>query len=148
MILELIPPDTMQLQLQKKLLKLKETLSYLKKCEKNLPEGHLRVAQKGNKRPQFYHYTSSDDLTGKYIRKNQIDFAKTLAQKDYNEDIIPLLQKEISALEEYLSKASCGKSLTEFYTTLCTPRRTLITPVTLTDEQYVAKWQEITWAGR
>ena len=33
MILELIPPNTMQLQLQKKLEKLKETLAYLKKCE-------------------------------------------------------------------------------------------------------------------
>ena len=27
-------------------------------------------------------------------------------------------------------------------------RRALITPVTLTDEQYAARWQEVSWTGR
>ena len=148
MNIELIPPDTLGQQLQEKLQQLKNTLTYLKKYEKNQPAGHLRVAQKGDKRPQFYHYTSPDNLTGKYIRKNQISFARKLAQKDYNENIIQLLQKEITELEEYLSKANCGKAISEFYITLCEPRRTLITPITLTDEQFVAKWQEVTWVGR
>ena len=146
--MELIPPDTLGQQLHEKLQQLKNTLAYLKKAERNHPDGHLRVAQKGDKRPQYYHYTSPDNLTGKYIRKKQIGFAKTLAQKDYNEQIIQLLQKEIATLEEYLSKADCGKSLNEFYATLCEPRQVLITPLTLTDEQYTAQWQAATWVGR
>ena len=148
MKMELIPPDTLEVQLQEKLQQLKNTLTYLKKCEKNQPKGHLRVAQKADKRPQYYHYTSPDNLTGKYIRKNQIEFAKKLAQKDYNEQIIQLLQKEIAALDEYLSITTCGKAINEFYPSLCEPRRKLITPVTLTEEQYVAKWKEVIWVGR
>lgn len=145
---ELISPDTTTLQLQQRLLQLKEALEELTKRKKELPKGHLRVAQKGSARPQFYQYKSPDDLTGKYIRKRNISFAKTLAQKDYEEDIIPLIQKEIAALQEYLTQTRNGRILTDFYEKLCPARRALITPVTLTDDQYVANWQEVSWTGR
>lgn len=145
---ELISPDTTNLQLQQRLLQLKEALEELTKRKKELPKGHLRVAQKGSARPQFYQYKSPDDLTGKYIRKRNISFAKTLAQKDYEEDIIPLIQKEIAALQEYLTQTRNGRILTDFYEKLCPARRELITPVTLTNEQYAAHWKEVSWAGR
>ena len=69
-----------------------------------MPQGHLRVAQKGDKRPWFYHYTSPDDLTGKYIRKKDIEFAQALAQKDYNETLIEQLQIEITAIQKFLTQ--------------------------------------------
>ena len=84
MINELIPPDQLTSLLQKRLLQLNEALAQLKKTQKNQPTGHLRIAQKGTNRNYFYHYTSPDDLTGKYIPKKQIALAKALAQKDYN----------------------------------------------------------------
>lgn len=148
MSIELIPPDTLNSQLQEKLKHLKHALSLLLKRTKNPPEGHLRVAQKGTHRPQYYHYTNPDDFTGKYIRKNQIDFARSLAQNDYDEKIINIIQKEIKSLEMYLSQTGNGNSISEFYDNLCTPRRELITPVTLTNEQYAAKWQKVTWVGK
>lgn len=145
MKMELIAPDTLTLQLQQKLLILKETLAQLILDRKNQPKGHLRVAQKNNGRPQYYHYTTPDDLTGKYIRKKNINFARILAQKDYNEEIILQLQKEIAALETYLSQTTSNFS--KFYTTLCPGRRTLVTPVTLTNEKYAAQWLEKNWTG-
>ncbi len=145
---ELIPPDTLTPQLTQRLLHLKEALEEITKSKKNLPKGHLRVAQKGSARPQYYQYTRPDDLTGKYIRKKNISFAKTLAQKDYVENIIPILKKEIAALEEYLTHTNNGRTITDFYENLCPARRELITPVTLTNEQYAARWQEVSWAGR
>jgi hypothetical protein len=83
MINELIPPDTLTPALQKKLAQLNAALIQLKKLQKNQPPGHLRIAQKGGNRNYFYHYTSSDDFTGKYLRKNEQALAKALAQKDY-----------------------------------------------------------------
>lgn len=144
--MELIPPDTLTAQLQQRLLILKEAQTQLTRNVKNQPGGHLRVSQKANSRPQYYHYTSPDDLTGKYICKKNINFAKTLAQKDYNEDVIVQIQKEITALEKYLSQTGCDH--TNFYNALCPARRELITPVTLTDEQYANRWQAASWAGR
>ena len=147
MITELIPPNTITSQLHQRLQQLKEVLSELSKNQKKYPEGHLRVAQRGVARAQYYHYTNPTDFTGKYIRKKNIDFAKLLAQKDYEESIIPLLQKEISALEEYLTQTDNGSVISEFHESLCPARHALITPVTLTDKEYAAVWQEVSWMG-
>ena len=95
MINELIPPDQLAPLLQKRLLQLNEALTQLKKTQKKPPAGHLRIAQKGTNRNYFYHYTSPDDLNGKYIPKKQIELAKTLAQKDYNLKLIKQIEKEI-----------------------------------------------------
>lgn len=148
MKMELLPPNTTASQIQQRLLQLKEALLELTKNQKNQQMGHLRVSQRGSARPQYYHYTTPTDFTGKYIRKKNLTFAKNLAQKDYEENIIPLLQKEITVLEEYLTQTSNGHSISEFYESLCPARSALINPVTLTDEQYAANWQEVSWAGR
>ena len=55
---ELLLPDTLASQMQKRLMQLQTTLQKLKESQKEMPQGHLRVAQKGDKRPWFYHYTS------------------------------------------------------------------------------------------
>lgn len=147
MINELIPPDQLAPLLQKRLLQLNEALAQLKKTQKNQPAGHLRIAQKGTNRNYFYHYTSPDDLTGKYIPKKQIELAKALAQKDYNLKLIKQVEKEIFALQEYLTQSKDGTAIQTLYNNLCPARQTLVTPTLLTDEQYLAEWKTITWQG-
>ena len=145
---ELLLPDTLATQMQKRMVQLQTTIQKIRETQKEMPKGHLRVAQKGNKRPWFYHYTSPDDLTGKYIRKKDTEFAKALAQKDYNATLIAQLQKEITTLQEYLTQSQNGRAIPKLYENLCPARQTLITPVTLTDEQYIAQWKSVTWQGR
>ena len=145
---ELLLPDTLATQIQKRLLQLQATLRKIRETQKGMPQGHLRVAQKGNKRPWFYHYTSPDDLTGKYIRKKDIEFAKALAQKGYNNTLLEQLQKETTALQEYLTQSQNGRAIPKLYESLCPARQTLITPATLTDEQYIAQWKNVIWQGR
>lgn len=147
MINELIPPDQLDPLLQKRLLQLNAALSQLKKSQNNQPAGHLRIAQKGVKRYYFYHYTSPDDFNGKYIPKNQIEFAKALAQKDYNLKLIKQLEKEILALKEYHTQSKNGTAIQGLYNKLCPARQTLVTPALLTDEQYLSQWKNITWQG-
>ena len=147
MINELIPPEQLAPQLQKRLLQLNEALAQLKKTEKNQPPGHLRIAQKGINRNYFYHYTSPDDFNGKYISKKQIYLAKALAQKDYNLKLIKQIEKEIFALQEYLTQSKEGTAIQTLYDVLCPARQSLITAATLTDEQYLSQWKNITWQG-
>ncbi len=123
MINELIPPDTLAPQLQNWLSQLNAALAQLKKAPKNTPSGHLRVAQKGGKGPYFYHYTSSQDFNGKYIRKKQLPLAKALAQKDYTLKLIKLLEKESHALSEYLTQSKNGTAIQGLYKSLCLPAR-------------------------
>lgn len=145
MITELISPDTLTPALQKKLSQLNAALLQLKKSQKNQPPGHLRIAQKSATRNYFYHYTSPDDFNGKYIRKNQQALAKALAQKDYNLKLINQLEKEIQSLNEYLLQTKNGTAISDLYNSLCPVRQPLITPATLTDEQYASLWKSITW---
>ena len=144
---ELLLPDTLAVQMQKSLVQLQATLQKIKETQKQMPQGHLRVAQKGTKRPWFYLYTRPDDLTGKYIRKKDIDFAKQLAQKDYNTALIEHLEKETIALHEYLTQSQNGRAIPMLYEGLCAARQALITPATLTDRQYIAQWKSVTWQG-
>ena len=145
---ELLLPDTISSQIEKRLSQLQITLQKLKEAQKELPQGHLRIAQKGTKRPWFYHYTSPEYPTGKYIRKKDTQLAKTLAQKDYNSTLIQQIQKEIEALQAYLSQSQNGHAIPKLFESLCPARQTLITPVTLTDEQYISQWKSVTWQGR
>ena len=147
MITELLPPDTLTPALQKKLSQLNAALQQLKKSQKNQPSGHLRIAQKGTNRNYFYHYTSPDDFNGKYIRKSQQALAKALAQKDYNLKLINQLEKETQSLKEYLTQSKNGNAIQSLFKDLCPARQPLITPATLSDEQYISQWKSITWQG-
>lgn len=147
MINELIPPDTLAPQLLGWLTQLNAALVQLKKAPKNTPPGHLRVAQKGGKGPYFYHYTSPQDFNGKYIRKKQQDLAKALAQKDYTLKLIKLLEKESQSLSEYLTQTKNGTAIQSLYKSLCPARQALVTPATLTDQQFAAQWKNVSWQG-
>lgn len=46
-------------------------------------------------------------------------------------------------------KQTCnGRAIPELYDSLCPARRSLITPAILTNEQYAAHWQDVSWTGR
>ena len=144
---EILSPAAYYPQLENRLKNLKTALSQLKKLQVSQPQGHLRIAQKGNI-SQYYLYDNPKDFKGHFLSRSQDKLAEELAQKDYNIKAIKELEKEIAALENYLHKTSSGRVLKELYEKLCPARQKLITPLTLTDEQYAAQWLDITWQGR
>ena len=144
---ELISPAAYYPQLENRLKNLKTTLFQLKKLQSSQPQGHLRIAQKGNI-SQYYLYDNPKDFKGHFLSRSQDKLAQELAQKDYNIKAIKEVEKEIAALENYLHKTRSGRVLEELYNRLCPARQKLITPLTLTDEQYAAQWLDITWQGR
>ncbi len=144
---ELLPPADYYTQLENRLKNLKTALSHLRKAQEKQPQGHLRIAQKGGT-DQFYHYDNPKDFKGHFLPRAQDELAKQLAQKDYNSKVIKEIEKEIAALQNYLAKTSHGHTLAELYTKLCPARQKLITPATLTDEQFAEQWLKVTWKGR
>lgn len=144
---ELLSPSNLEEEIEKRLKNLQTTLMEKEKEINKKLEGHLRIAQRHG-RSQFYHYTESSNPKGRYIPLKEKAFAYKLAQKDYDTEVIILIQKEIDMLQNYLKQTGGGRAISELYDSLCPARRELITPVTLTDEQYAARWQEVSWAGR
>lgn len=142
---ELLPPDNLTAQIKERREELSKVLELKLKTQKNAPQGHLRIAQQGGNSPQFYHITDPKDFNGKYIPQGQSIFAKKLAQKDYDCKIIRLLQKQIRLFDKFLETGD--STIEKLYSKMNKTRQSLITPVTLTDEQYIAEWRNESWEG-
>ena len=141
---ELLPPDTLTQHLRTRQIELLNALNSKLKAQKNLPQGHLRIEQKrGERAPQFYHFTNPADTHGKYIPVTQQPLARRLAQKGYDHKLIKLLQQQLELIEK-LIRATENK-ITSLYTKTCPARQNLITPATLTDSQYIENWKDTTW---
>ena len=144
---EELKPEQLEATIELRLQKLQTILEEKEKQLKKQPRGHLRIAQRHG-RNQFYHYTDADFPKGCYIRLKNISFARSLAQKDYDSELIKIIQKEITALQNLLNSTEHGSAIQKLYENLCPARQMLITPVTLTDKQYTSQWQNITWVGK
>ena len=140
---EQLKPNLAIEQLQERLMELKAILKKLKAAPASKIQGRLRISQKG-KYTEYYHVISSDKPRGKYIPKKQGTIACQLAQKDYESEIIPMVETEIAALKAYLMTAS---NITNLTLEMCPARQKLITPLTLTNEQYAAQWKTTPYQG-
>ena len=145
--MEELSPNQLAPLLEKRLAELQNLLFTKKKSYEKAPQGRIRISQNGG-HPEYYLVTERGSLRGKYLPHSQKTLARQLAQKDYDARLIKLLQKEISTLQNYMKQTSNGRAIPELYDSLCPARRSLITPVTLTNEQYAARWLDVSWTGR
>lgn len=145
--MEELSPNQLAFQIEKRLVELQNLLFTKKKSYEKAPQGRIRISQNGG-HPEYYLVTERGSLRGKYLPHSQKTLVRQLAQKDYDARLIKLLQKEISALQNYMKQTSNGRAISELYDSLCPARRSLITPAILTNEQYAARWQDVSWTGR
>ena len=140
---ELLTPNISLNELQLRLKELTTLYKKLKTLQNQQVSGKLRVTHRG-KYVEYYHITSDTSRYGKYLSKKHLDIATQLAQKEYNSQIITLLEEEISALKKYLTATL---KFDNYYKALCPARQKLITPLTLTDEKYAAQWKTTPYKG-
>lgn len=145
--MEELSPNQLAPLIKKRLAELQNLLFTKKKSYEKAPQGRIRISQNGG-HPEYYLVTERGSLRGKYLPHSQKTLTRQLAQKDYDARLIKLLQKEISALQNYMKQTSNGRAISELYDFLCPARRSLITPAILTNEQYAARWQNVSWTGR
>ena len=124
--------------------KRKEVLIRLKqekeKALQNVPQGTLRICHSGN-RTQYYHRRDGKDSSGVYMPKKEHNLAHKLAQKEYDQKVLKAVDKELAALQRYLS-AYPEFPAEQIYENLHKERQKLIIPIKETDEQYILKWEE------
>ena len=145
MIKEHLSPDLVTETLEKRLKQLETTLSNIKKETNFQLNDHVRIHQKG-KYVEYYHLYKDRTNYGNYILLKDTKAAARLAQNDYNKKVIKLLQKEINAIKFYFIRTRAS-ALLKLYTKMSPARQKLITPVTLTNEQYAALWLNVIWQG-
>ena len=137
-------------QIRKLLEERKKYLLRLKnEKEKSLrtaPEGLLRVCSSRN-RVQYYQRTDPKDFNGIYIKEKDAWLARELAQKDYDQKILKVIEKEIECIEKYFLNYP-KYSAEQLYEYLHKERQKLICPIRETDEQYVQKWRAVEYEGK
>lgn len=137
---------------------LKEEYDWLQKIIKevrgrllNAPEGNLRITKK-RKGVEYYYKEEggakkSKSNNGRYLRKDEYSLVTQLAQRDYDKIILKKAEKRVSCIKEFL-EIYAGTSLMDVYSKENTYRQKLITPIVLSDEEFVKQWQKITYAGK
>lgn len=105
------------------------------------PEGSIRIV-KGRKGWQYYLRTEKSDTEGKYIHAKDKGLAVALAQKDYDVKLLNVLEHQLKAIDRFLKDFDSSK-LQQVYEDLINPRKQLVTPVFLSDEEYVDKWLNV-----
>lgn len=116
------------------------------KALREVPDGTLRICKNG-KRVQYYHRNNPKDFNGVYIREKDMELAQTLAQKDYDKKVLGAVEKELNAIEKYISNYP-EKSAEQIFENLHKERQKLIRPIIETDEEYVQKWKSVKYQGK
>lgn len=128
----------------------RQNLSHIKnqkeKALSNVPHGNLRICNNKG-RIQYYHRTNPKDFNGVYLREQDKEVARQLAQKDYDQKVFTEVEKELIATERYL-KATKSLDLKQIYETLHQERQKLVTPIWLPDNEFIKAWEETEYKGK
>lgn len=105
------------------------------------PEGLINIAVSG-KRIQYYYKKNSSDTTRKYLKKEEKQKIEALCQKDYDEKVLMLAQKELEQLEHFKKKYS-EYTYEDVYENLNPYRKIHVKPDIVPDEEFIKNWEQL-----
>lgn len=108
------------------------------------PEGRLRISCDKSK-PRYYQYMSADNET--YIPKAEMELARLLAQKNYNESVVKKAEARLKQIKK-ITKNYSDDEIEKIYTSMNKARQLLVTPIEPTWDQLLTKWYEEEYQGK
>lgn len=138
--------DKIVKQLKQQRKELKKAILYAEKQLVHAPEGILSI-QKNKNTNQYILRENKKDTHGKYIKKRNITLIRSLAQKDYAQKLLVAANSGCKKIEIFLSKYS-ENVIQDVYRKLALPKQQLVTPFIMTDEAYVAQWEQTKYQGK
>lgn len=116
------------------------------KALKTAPQGSLRICRNGE-RVQYYWRTDPKDFNGNYIRNEDQEFVRKLAQKDYDQKVLKAVEAELKAIQKYRA-SDYGKSVEQIYGSLNPARKKLVSPIELPEEECVKQWENVKYLSK
>lgn len=123
---------------------LKKVIENAKKRLKNAPNGHLRIS-KSRGRIEYYFKDEECSATrknGRYMKANEKKLAKSIAQRDYDVQILKKATERVKAIEIFLDKYA-RSSIKDIYQKINPFRLELIDVVEVSDEEFIKQWQAV-----
>ena len=106
---------------------------------KTVPPGKLRIS-KNRGVPRYFQVTEVKDTTGRYLTKENHELARKLAEKDYLNKLIKVVESELHDINNYLNNQTIT-NLEDIYTFTNDYRKHLFNPLILPDDLYVQQWE-------
>lgn len=106
---------------------------------KDAPTGTLRMSKSHN--TLQYYRCIGEKKSGIYINRNNMDMARQLAQKVYDEKVLKLAEKRLAQIQK-ITKDYDEREIEKIYLNERVERQELIELIELTWEQEVKKWKE------
>lgn len=145
-VIEHLPKDCVLPLLRERIAELSNVEAVLSKRLSRAPAGVLNVSpHRGGF--QYFRVTAKTGRKGEYISKEKMSLASAIAQRDYDAKMLAEIQRQRGVLEKCVAKydVSVAENL---YAQLHLARRSLVTPLVYPDEDFVARWSAVKYAGR
>lgn len=130
----------------KELKNLQGMLLKLERRIADMPDMSLRISNK-NDRTEYYYKIKGETGNGKYIRKQEIELASKIAQRDYDEKIIRCIKEKIELISTFIKKYNALDERT-VYENENNYRKNLLYDPILNDENYIKSWQQVKYGGK
>ena len=140
---ERLSPDMLLPLLQNRAEELLRAIEMTKKALTRAPRGRLKLARRGR---GFYARQIVDDKC-EYISKGNLALMSRLAQKDYDEKVLGVLECKLNLVDAFIEKCKAIDVL-GVYEKLCEERKSLVEPVQLSDEEYARRWLSVPYKGK
>ena len=119
----------------------KQLEKIIKEAQKRLktaPQGRLRIIEKHNK-PQYYYKSKETGSNGRYMKKNETEIVRGIAQKDYDIRLVKNAEERVKAISTFLVKYE-KTALEQVYQKTNPYRRELICAPVISDDEYIKRW--------
>ena len=115
---------------------------------KRAPNGTLEIRAKKNGVVDYYRREPSSEGKKRkrvYLKADEIEISKALAQKAYDKRLLAIAQKQKSAIDAFL-RGYDANALKDLYSMLSPERRALIQVEEIDDEEFVRQWEAVTFS--
>lgn len=114
-----------------------------KALAKTVP-GRLRITRSNGR---FQCHRVEDDSRDVFLPREKIGEARTLAQKSYDKEVLDEASRLLLVAKRFLKNYN-PDSIVDIYENMHLVRQKLVTPVRLSDDDYVKRWLAVKYAGR
>lgn len=139
-------------RLDQEIADLERIIQQLKRNLCTYPEGTLQINH-SNGSIQYYHRNYRQLSQGeaclrpKYIKKEHQELARNLAQKDYDQKLLRILEARQKAARKMRDTYMQADPI-KIYEKCHSERKKLIVPQFISNEEYAEKWQNVPYQGK
>ena len=125
---------------KEEVLRIEDALKKIDIFLKRAPKGCLKWQNKKARTYYYHQFMKNNKWVRRYIKKDELSLAKTLAQKHYYGEVKLVLEEIRRKIKSFLDKCP-SQEIEDIYDNLSIERKCLVTPIQISVKEKVKQWQ-------